>query len=409
MEPLDRTLVICILLAAGAFLTATPALGASAAGLLGLAVVFSLIPTARNARGQRRLNAKRIIEGGETETSMSAHGASLVPGLFRVRDQAPEIAEATELPEPSIRWGSFELAEETALVLPVPGSAEVGPLSLERMDPLALSSSEVELARAEVLYVWPSARDARDNPLRARYERILAGDHKVRNPGSSHEFYGIREYQPGDAQRDINWKATIRQREMMVTQYQHETHGEFNVFVDNRRVTRAGTLRANPAHAVLRSAATLGELAAGQRDILRVYAFGDQDPHTFRPQPGGSWLDQYFDWLSELTPTGNEDASVVFDEVLPRMTPRSMVVFVTPFLGDEAPLGEAPLRAAALENSVMVIATPLPSGLPEPMLEEMRAQRRAGVQRARKFGVEILDMEKEPSLLDALAVRSGMQ
>lgn len=407
METLDRTLLTAALLAVLALVTASVPLAAGAAGLLATAALTLLVPKVRDLSGGRKLSGLRTIEGGAVTNRVHAEGTVLAPSLLRAREGLPGIAEPVPPSSPRPASGGFELEHGMDLELPVPGTAELGPLELDVLDPLGLTEESHRLAGGEIVRVWPRGEDLRDTPLRSRFQRIVTGSHAVRKPGDSLEFYRIREYLPGDQMKDVNWKASIREQELLVNEYEHESRGELNLFIDNRRASHVGTLRENVFHGVLRTAATLADVAYSERDIMNAFAFGDAKPDTFKPDPGSSWRDSFMDWLSSLEAKGGHAAEVTFNEVLPRLTPRSMVVFVSSFVGETDPLGEAPVKAMAYDNSVLVVASELPEDLDPEVEEKMSAQRAFWMDHYKQLGFEVVDMDREPSLSTALVHWEG--
>jgi uncharacterized protein (DUF58 family) len=58
------------------------------------------------------------------------------------------------------------------------------------------------------------------------------GESPVESPGVGTEFYGLRKYQPGDYYRQINWKATARRSELIISERMREGGGEFYLVLE---------------------------------------------------------------------------------------------------------------------------------------------------------------------------------
>lgn len=56
-----------------------------------------------------------------------------------------------------------------------------------------------------------------------------------RRPGAGNELINIRRYQPGDAQRLVHWKASARQRQLLVRQMAEENRDGYVLFVESPR------------------------------------------------------------------------------------------------------------------------------------------------------------------------------
>ena len=96
------------------------------------------------------------------------------------------------------------------------GSHRLGPLTARVGDPFGLTQREIELAEPFELLVHPAIEPVEDRPLTRLWE-----DPPVRPPiskpwPSGMEFYGMREYSPGDDIRKIVWRAYARTGTLMV-------------------------------------------------------------------------------------------------------------------------------------------------------------------------------------------------
>jgi uncharacterized protein (DUF58 family) len=90
------------------------------------------------------------------------------------------------------------------------GVWSVGPLVAEWSDPFGLTRKRVVIAPAETVVVHPDVEQVRDRVTSREWE-----DPPVRPPQSKpwpsgFEFYGMRDYVPGDDPRRIIWSATAR-------------------------------------------------------------------------------------------------------------------------------------------------------------------------------------------------------
>jgi len=408
VEAIDRTLVVSILLALTAFVTASPIPGLAAASLLLVAIVFRAIPPVGRLEAERNVDSVRTVEGGDAGSTARVEGVLRIPGLLVLDDEPPEIADlkASGLAT-YLGIGGFDISSETQFTLPVRGVAHVGPLAVSVADPLGLTSQRVEALSPDSIHVWPRGESMDEQPLRARYERMLSGRHNVVSPGESLEFYGIREYQPSDPMRKVNWNQTAAKGELHVNEFEQETYGEVALFIDTRRLTGLGTRRENPLNEVCRYAATIGKIAYSVQDVLRGYAFGPAEHKRFTKDPGSPWKDQFNDWLVELDAGGDVTAEPVFEEVVPYLTERSIVVFITPLIGDDV-IGQAAHRALALDNEVLVIATGIPDSLPEPLQKRFETDRQQRLEDLRDRGISALDASGDGTFEQQLDEQEAM-
>ncbi len=115
------------------------------------------------------------------------------------------------------------------------GVYEIGPLVAITGDPLGLTQSEHQVADKFELLVHPRIQEVSDRPLTRQFE-----DPPIRPPVSKPfptglEFYGMREYKPGDDLRRIVWRASARMGKLMVREAEQGITDHITIIVDTDR------------------------------------------------------------------------------------------------------------------------------------------------------------------------------
>src|SRR5438270_1581174 len=115
------------------------------------------------------------------------------------------------------------------------GVYEIGPLVAITGDPLGLTQSEHEVAKKFELLVHPRIQEVSDRPLTRQFE-----DPPIRPPVSKPfptglEFYGMREYKPGDDLRRIVWRASARMGKLMVREAEQGITDHITIILDTDR------------------------------------------------------------------------------------------------------------------------------------------------------------------------------
>jgi uncharacterized protein (DUF58 family) len=98
------------------------------------------------------------------------------------------------------------------------GVIQVGPARTVRGDPLGILTREATWADMHTLYVHPVTTPLRSTS--AGFIRDLEGSASRTVVDSDISFHAIREYVPGDAQRQVHWKSTAKTGTLMVRQYE---------------------------------------------------------------------------------------------------------------------------------------------------------------------------------------------
>lgn len=113
------------------------------------------------------------------------------------------------------------------------GRMTVGPLQLERSDPLGLTRSGRPAGEHATLWVHPRrhpVRTVRGSHPRHHHEGRAADD----SLRGSTDLRDVREYVIGDEVRHLHWKATARTGQLMVREYADPDQPRLTVLLDDR-------------------------------------------------------------------------------------------------------------------------------------------------------------------------------
>ncbi|MFI7676898.1 DUF58 domain-containing protein [Actinophytocola sp. NPDC049390] len=270
-----------------------PVLRALAGAAFG-AVLAALVMTARRPRVTvtREVYPDRVQRGRPAFARLRVHNATgrrhggfiagdRVDGGFHavsVRPLAPGAEAVYHYELPTKRRGRFE----------------VGPLTLERVDPLGLGRSRLTTGDTATLWVHPKTY-----PVRA----LVAGHPRHHHEGSttddslhgSLDLRDVREYEPGDEVRHLHWKATARTGRLMVRDYVDPNQPRFTTLLD----TRADLVPPEVLEEAVDLTASLMSAAAAEGYWCRLLTTSGAD---LKPGGGQQAVRQVLDELCELTP-----------------------------------------------------------------------------------------------------------
>ncbi|WBQ08425.1 DUF58 domain-containing protein [Kribbella sp. CA-293567] len=229
----------------------------------------------RVERGRPALATLRVRNtGARWQPAFSAHdSAGDERQLVRIRRIAPA-GEATYRYElPTARRGRIQ----------------VGPLTLERTDPLGLAVNRLPTGETATLWVHPKRHPTRTVVAgRPRHHHIgRTADDSLRG---SADLRDVRPYVVGDEVRHLHWKATARTGQLMVRDFVDPDQPRLTVLLD----TRAESLPEAPFEEAAEVAASILFAAsmAGHRCRLLTSAGADL------AAPGGALASRQF--LDEL-------------------------------------------------------------------------------------------------------------
>jgi uncharacterized protein (DUF58 family) len=173
------------------------------------------------------------------------------------------------------------------------GRIQVGPLTLERVDPLGLGRSRLTTGDTTTMWVHPKTY-----PVRALVAGHPRHHHEGRttdnSPHGTLDLRDVREYVPGDEVRHLHWKATARTGRLMVRDYVDPNQPRFTALLD----TRSDLLPPEVFEEAVDLTASLMNAAAEAGYWCRLTTTGGVD---LKLRGGQQSLRQVLDELCELT------------------------------------------------------------------------------------------------------------
>lgn len=201
-------------------------------------------------------------------------------------------------------------------------------------------------------------------------ESLFSGEYHSVFKGRGLEFSDVREYQPGDDVRAIDWNVTARRGHLFVKEYVEERELDVMLVVDVSASERFGTGPASNARLAAELAAILGLAAAGNNDQVGLLLVSDHVERFVGPDSGRNHALRLVLELLAHEPVGRGTRLTVALEYVAKVLRRRSVVFViSDFLLDrQADVHfERALRIAAAEHDVVPIrlCDPASGALPD--------------------------------------------
>ncbi|MET0947517.1 MAG: DUF58 domain-containing protein [Pseudomonas sp.] len=144
------------------------------------------------------------------------------------------------------------------------------------------------------------------------------------------EFHQLREFREGDSLRQIDWKATARQRTPIAREYQDERDQQIIFMLDcGRRMRSQDGELAHFDHA-LNACLLLSYIALRQGDAVGLSTFAVEQPRYLAPVKGAGQLNVLLNTVYDLTSTQRSaDYQAAATQLLARQKRRALVVLVT--------------------------------------------------------------------------------
>jgi len=154
------------------------------------------------------------------------------------------------------------------------GAHIVGPVEVVYRDPLALYMRRQHVFSEKSVRVYP--RPLPPIALRELVVSRLGGLSRTRRRGFGTEFFGIREYLPGDEFRRIEWKAYARTGELYVKEFEHEASIHIVFLLDARTPMFVGPPGSTPFELSARAILSVAMYGARRGDNMMLMYLGDE-------------------------------------------------------------------------------------------------------------------------------------
>ena len=239
------------------------------------------------------------------------------------------------------------------------GYYQIGPAELSSADILGLFPNQMATDERSRLVVYPRVFPLdelglpADRPLGERRGRNRIFDDPLR-------IAGLRDYEPGDPLRRIDWKATARSGELQSRVYEPSAVQQLYIFlnIDTLEHSWEGYLK-DDLERTISVAASLAVWAAGRRYAVGLLAngsFPDADRHIrLAPSRSRTQLPRLLEALAVAQPLTMGDLAGAVRREASRVPLGSTLVLVASLIPDE--LADAMRRLQADGHRVAVIAT----------------------------------------------------
>jgi uncharacterized protein (DUF58 family) len=148
--------------------------------------------------------------------------------------------------------------------------------------------------------------------------------------GQGLEFHQLREFREGDSLRQIDWKATARQRTPIAREYQDERDQQIIFLLDCGRRMRSQDDELSHFDHALNACLLLSYVALRQGDAVGLSTFASEQPRHLAPVKGTGQLNVLLNTVYDLDSTQRPaDYQAAANQLLSRQKRRALVVLVT--------------------------------------------------------------------------------
>jgi len=215
--------------------------------------------------------------------------------------------------------------------------------------PLGLWSGKRLLSISDETRVYPDFARLYGGELRAVDNWLSQlGVRQRQRRGQGMEFHQLREFREGDSLRQIDWKATARQRTPIAREYEDERDQQIIFLLDCGRQMRSQDDELSHFDHALNACLLLAYVALRQGDAVGLSTFASDKPCHVAPAKRSGQLNVLLNAVHDLETTRRPaDYQAAANQLLARQQRRALVVLVTNVRDDDDQLLAAVRRLSA--------------------------------------------------------------
>ena len=304
-------------------------------GLLLALLLLAMLDAMRQRRRPpprvRRQMPGSLALGRWGEVRLALEHDSLQPLTVEVFDHVPDGLTVENMPQ-SIVLHPGEGSELGYRLRPL----RRGHFSFDRCEihvpsPLGLWSARYFVEACDVIRVYPDFARLYGAQLQGVDNWLSQlGIRQRQRRGLGLEFHQLREFREGDSLRQIDWKATARQRTPIAREYQDERDQQIVFMLDCGRRMRSQDDELSHFDHALNACLLLSYVALCQGDAVGLCTFASDQSRYLSPVKGSSQLNLLLNAVYDLDTTRRTaDYQAAANQLLARQKRRALVIVVT--------------------------------------------------------------------------------
>jgi len=188
---------------------------------------------------------------------------------------------------------------------------------------------------------------------------LFTGEYRSVFKGQGMEFAEVREYQPGDEVRSIDWNVTARMQRPYVKRYIEERELTVMLAVDVSGSERFGTRRRFKSEVASELAAVLAMSAIRNNDRVGTVMFTDRIEHVVPPRKGRRHALRLVRDILAFEPEGRlTDIGGATEYLIKMLSHKAIIFLLSDFFGENI---EQPLKLLAQRHDVVAVTLEDPS------------------------------------------------
>jgi uncharacterized protein (DUF58 family) len=353
---------------------------------------------------EREVTNALMFENNDLKVKLKLKKVTDGYGTIEVFDRIPEYADLRHGLNTMMYNFEGQRTMKYTLHFPLRGYYSVGPSMVRVSDHFNLFYKEHEATEKLPLSVFPRVPGLKDFRLKNKRYIHFPGEFLTRQPGSSTEFYSIRDYIKGDPFKKINWKVYARKRDLMVNEYEKENICDTVMFLDSRRISNTGTIIDNALETGVKLALGITNFLILHRNQIGLVVYSDQ-VRVLPPKLGIRHRDDITRFLTGIYANGATEFNIAMYYAKPYIKSKTTIIIISNLDYDRSIIPTIQ-QLVALNHRIMIIT---PSSLdfevkasgytgPDEKISLIKLTRDNYLTHLRGLGVDIIECLPEDSI-----------
>ncbi len=237
------------------------------------------------------------------------------------------------------------------------GEYVFGNLNVYASSPLKIIQRRFVFQKDQKVPVYPSIIQMQQYDFLAINNKLSQfGLKRIRKIGHTQEFEQIKEYVRGDDIRTLNWKATAKQNQLMVNQYQDEKSQPIYSIIDTGRSMKMPFNGLKLLDYAINSTLAFSNVALKRKDKTGILTFS-KTIETYVPAVQkithlNTILEKLYNITTDFT---DSDMGLLYAQVKRKISHRSLLLLYTNFEHISALRRQLPFMLALAKKHVLVV------------------------------------------------------
>jgi len=207
------------------------------------------------------------------------------------------------------------------------GLWKIGPVSVISQDALGFFKNKKTINVFSEILVYPSLFRIFSFPPLASGSVSWMGVETARISGDSHEFFGVREYQRGDAMSRIHWLSSARHNKLIVKQFERNAVQEATIVLDLKKGHDIGAGKDTTLEYAVKITGSIARFLLNEGVLVQMIGYG-KEAVILPFGKGDSHMYKILEYLAGVQADGDFTLSQALEEASFAAPERSTLITV---------------------------------------------------------------------------------